>query len=48
MTVICAWCGKILGEKPPHEDKSVTHSICKECIPHVLEEAASIIREGPK
>lgn len=31
MIVICAWCGKRLGEKPPLEDKSVTHGICAKC-----------------
>jgi len=30
MIIKCAWCGKYLGEKPPYEDKSVTHSICLE------------------
>lgn len=27
----CAWCLKMLGEKPPYQDKSVTHTMCKEC-----------------
>lgn len=27
----CAWCGKDMGEKPPLEDKSATHSICEGC-----------------
>jgi len=31
MIIICAWCGKRLGEKPPLEDKSVTHGICTKC-----------------
>lgn len=31
MKIQCAWCGKPMGEKPPYEDKSVTHSICPEC-----------------
>lgn len=31
MIIKCAWCGKDMGEKPPYEDKSVTHSICEEC-----------------
>jgi antirestriction protein ArdC len=31
MIIKCAWCGKYMGEKPPYEDKSVTHSICPEC-----------------
>lgn len=32
MIVKCAWCGKIIGEKEPLEDKSVTHGICPECV----------------
>jgi len=31
MKIVCAWCGKLLGEKPPYKDKSTTHSICKKC-----------------
>ena len=31
LIIKCAWCGKYLGEKPPYEDKSVTHSICPQC-----------------
>ena len=31
MKIMCAWCSKDLGEKPPFDDPRVTHSICKEC-----------------
>lgn len=31
MKIVCAWCGKDMGEKPPYEDKSETHTICPEC-----------------
>lgn len=31
MKIVCAWCGKDMGEKPPFEDKSVTHGMCPEC-----------------
>ncbi len=31
MIIKCAWCQKILGEKPPYEDKSETHTVCEEC-----------------
>ncbi|MDD4984670.1 MAG: ArdC-like ssDNA-binding domain-containing protein [Dehalococcoidales bacterium] len=31
MIIKCAWCGKCMGEKPPYEDKSITHTICDEC-----------------
>jgi len=32
MIIRCAWCKKILGEKPPYEDKSYTDTICEECL----------------
>ena len=31
MKIVCAWCGKKLGEKEPYDDKSVTHGICQKC-----------------
>jgi len=31
MRIVCAWCKKDMGEKPPYEDKGTTHSICPEC-----------------
>lgn len=31
MIRLCAWCGKTIGEKPPYEDKGVTHGMCPEC-----------------
>ena len=31
MIIVCAWCGKKMGEKPPYEDKSLTHSMCEKC-----------------
>jgi hypothetical protein len=31
MTVICAWCRRLMGEKPPYPDLRVSHSICEEC-----------------
>lgn len=31
MKVVCAWCGKDMGEKPPYEDTDSTHAICPKC-----------------
>jgi hypothetical protein len=31
MKVVCAWCKKPLGEKPPFGDLTVTHGICPDC-----------------
>ncbi len=32
LVIICAWCGKCMGEKEPYEDKSITHGICPSCL----------------
>jgi len=42
MIIKCAWCGKYMGEKPPYEDKGITHSICPEC------KAKQFPKKGPK
>ena len=31
MTIICAWCKKDMGQKPPLEKEVVTHGICEDC-----------------
>ena len=31
MKIVCAWCKKIMGEKPPLKDETITHSICHAC-----------------
>lgn len=31
MTIICAWCKKVLGVKPPLENTDETHGVCKDC-----------------
>jgi len=31
MKIICAWCGKYIGLKPPYHDNSITHTICDDC-----------------
>lgn len=32
MIRICAYCGKVMGEKPPFEDRRVTHGMCDACL----------------
>ncbi len=39
MKIICSWCGKNLGEKPPYKDKSTTHGICKKCAKKMEDDA---------
>ena len=36
MTVVCAWCRRLLGTKPPADDSSTTHGICPPCRDRVL------------
>lgn len=31
MVVICGWCGKKMGEKPPYVDKSTIRGVCWSC-----------------
>lgn len=37
--IICAWCGRVLGEKPDTED---THTICAECEAEISEEIEAL------
>lgn len=37
MIRVCVVCKKVFGEKPPYEDKSVTHGICEICFPKEME-----------
>jgi len=39
MKIVCAWCGKDMGEKPPYDDPSITHSICEDCLRKTLKAA---------
>lgn len=38
MVIQCAWCLRILGEKEPKSDMSVTHSICQKCADNMVRE----------
>jgi len=31
MKIVCAWCGKNLGEKDGEGEEGVTHGLCQEC-----------------
>jgi hypothetical protein len=39
MIIQCAWCLKMVGEKAPLSDRSVTHGICKECQQKMMKQA---------
>ncbi|KKL13986.1 hypothetical protein LCGC14_2520260 [marine sediment metagenome] len=31
MLIFCAWCGKVVGEKPPLDNDDITWTICTDC-----------------
>jgi len=31
VTSVCAWCSKVMGEKPPFSVKTISHGICVAC-----------------
>jgi uncharacterized CHY-type Zn-finger protein len=31
MKVVCAWCGKSLGEKEPYDSEETSHGMCDDC-----------------
>lgn len=38
MIVQCAWCQRIMGEKAPLSDKSVSHGMCEKCYQEQMKE----------
>ena len=32
MKVVCAWCGKDMGEKDGKGQKGISHGLCNECL----------------
>ncbi len=36
--VVCAWCNKPVGRKQGHGVTGVSHTICPDCLPGVLED----------
>lgn len=35
MKIVCAWCGRDMGEKEPLEDMDETHGMCFWCLLHM-------------
>ncbi len=31
MKIVCAWCKKSIGEKPPLADTEITRDVCPDC-----------------
>lgn len=34
MNIVCSYCGKMLGTKPPMDNDMVTHGMCPACVEH--------------
>lgn len=45
MKIVCAWCGKYLGEKGSINDKNTSHGVCPDCIPKVEKEIEDYFAE---
>jgi len=41
MTIICAWCGRMLGQK---QGEGVTHGICPQCLAKLQAEIVTLRR----
>jgi hypothetical protein len=39
-------CLKIMGEKPPYEDTSITHGLCDKCLEIYKKEAEAAHKQG--
>ncbi|KKN75172.1 hypothetical protein LCGC14_0383310 [marine sediment metagenome] len=46
MKIVCAWCDKSMGEKPPLSDTRTTHGICDQCIRDCVMEDGDESRDG--
>jgi len=36
LKIVCAWCGKDMGEKEGQGIEGISHSICKDCLSRFL------------
>jgi len=48
MEIVCAWCGKYLGEKDGGGVEGVSHAICEGCLDKVVAVAESETRVEDK
>lgn len=42
MKIVCAWCGKYMGEKEPLDDPQTTHGICPDCYKEVSDDKGRV------
>ena len=38
MKIVCAWCGKDMGEKNGNHEDGVSHGMCEECFTKIKAE----------
>ena len=48
MTIVCAWCRKLMGIKPPYVKLETIHGICPECKRHCLGRPLQATRQAMK
>ena len=46
--MVCAWCGKYIGEKDGEAVDGVSHGVCEECLDKVVSENGGEIGEDSK
>jgi hypothetical protein len=47
MKILCSWCKKDMGEKPPLEDRDITHGLCTACAKKIEVEFAAFQEQQP-
>jgi hypothetical protein len=47
MIILCSWCRETQGEKPPLEDRRITHTICPACFELQQAEIEQYFRLNP-
>lgn len=41
-TIICAWCDKVLNDKPLTKGSKQTHTICQKCLEKLKQEIKTV------
>ena len=43
MKIVCAWCGKDMGEKEGEGIEGISHSVCEECADKLVLEMKKLL-----
>ena len=46
MKIVCAWCGKDVGEKDGKGVEGISHSICRECLAKLTAKMEGVEQDG--